>query len=403
MFFGGWFQNGLFHGTAAPLLSSFSHLARTMGRTGFIAVFAGMLLGGAAAPMPVTTMTQVLAALDRGDALTAQNLSDAALKQETMDARTRACLLLYHGLATELLGAHDRAMRDLTQAIATRALPAEEMGQAYLQRGFLRESLGELDEAIGDYGATIALNGYSIASAFNNRGNIYLRRNRLMDAQADYLAALSADGGQSLYSYYGLGRVAEAEGDKQAARDFYAKAVAIDARYAAASERLSALGGPPDAAASEPLRGRMEAIVLHPPVRKPDAPANADSAVVLHPPSDESEPSAPTPAVPRHPALMPVKLALLRPALDQPDVPAKHGGEVQLGAWRSAAEAHAAWDRAKVRADGALDDVSPRIVAAEVPGKGRYFRLRVRLESGQRGAMCARLAARGQACFPVHD
>src|SRR5689334_21398480 len=114
-----------------------------MGRTGFIAVFVGMLLAGVAQATSVTTMTQVLAALDRGDARAAQSLSDEALKREATDVRTRACLLLYHGLAAELLGAHDGAMRDLTEAIATQALPAEERGQAYLQRGFLHESLGE--------------------------------------------------------------------------------------------------------------------------------------------------------------------------------------------------------------------------------------------------------------------
>jgi hypothetical protein len=98
--------------------------------------------------------------------------------------------------------------------------------------------------------------------------------------------------------------------------------------------------------------------------------------------------------------------ALLRPALDQSDVHAsvRHGEEVQLGAWRSAAEAHAAWDKTKSRAGDVLDDVSPDIVAAEVPGKGRYFRLRVRPGLGESGTqMCARLAARALDCFPVRD
>ena len=41
-------------------------------------------------------------------------------------------------------------------------------------------------------------------------------------------------------------------GDRLAARRFYAKAVAIDGGYAAASERLAALGGPSDAANPNP-------------------------------------------------------------------------------------------------------------------------------------------------------
>jgi tetratricopeptide (TPR) repeat protein len=399
-FSGDGFRNGLFHGTGPPLLSSFGRLTKIMGKAGFIASFVGILLAGAAAPPPVTTITQVLAALDRGDAQQARRLSDTALSHETLDAPMRARLLLYHGLATELLGAHDGALRDLTQAINLQALAPEDMEQAYLQRGFLREGLGQLDEAIGDYGAAIALKGYSTATAFNNRGNIYLRRNRLMDAQADYLAALAAEGGQSQYAYYGLGRVTEAMGDRLAARNFYAKAVAIDAGYAAASERLAALGGAPGAANPNPA----EPIVLRPPPARNAAPALAEAPILLRPPPDKKQ-SASLPAVPPSPFL-PVNAVALRPALDQSDVPvsAGKGRQVQLGAWRSAAEASAAWDKAKARADGLLDGLRPQVQVAEIPGRGRYFRLRVRPETGKGGAeMCAALAAKALACFPVRD
>jgi tetratricopeptide (TPR) repeat protein len=365
-----------------------------MGKTGLIAAFVGIFLTGAAAAPPVTTIAQVLAALDRGDAQQARYLSDAALGREA-DAPTRARMLLYHGLAAELLGAHDGALRDLTQAIDTRLLSSEELGQAYLQRGFLREGLGQLDEAITDYGAAIALKGYSTATAFNNRGNIYLRLGRLMDAQADYLAALAADGGQSQYSYYGLGRVAEASGDRLGARGFYAKAVAIDAGYTAPSERLAALGG------ASAVANPAQRIVLRPPSPRT---ADASGPIILRPPSDKKDrASMALPAVPPSPFL-PVNALSLRPALDQSDVPARRDHEVQLGAWRSAAEASAGWDQARARADGALDGLTPHIQAAEIAGRGRYFRLRVRPEAGKSGAeMCADLAAKALACFPVRD
>lgn len=365
-----------------------------MGKTGLIAAFVGILLTGTAAAAPVTTIAQVLAALDRGDAQQARQLSDAALGREP-DASMRARLLLYHGLAAELLGAHDGALRDLTQAIDTRLLSSEDLGQAYLQRGFLREGQGQLDEAIGEYGAAIALKGYSTATAFNNRGNIYLRLGRLMDAQADYLAALAADGGQSQYSYYGLGRVAEASGDRVGARGFYAKAVTIDAGYTAASGRLAALGGAP--AVTNP----GQRIVLRPPSPR-TADASMTGPIVLRPPPDKKDRAA-VAAVPPSPFL-PVNALALRPALDQSDVPARRDHEVQLGAWRSAAEASAGWDQARARADGALDGLTPHIQAAEIPGRGRYFRLRVRPETGKSSAeMCADLAAKALACFPVRD
>jgi len=372
-----------------------------MRKTGLILILAGFLSAGAAAPPPVTTIAQVLTALDRGDAQAAQRLSDAALQQEAQDARSRASLLLYRGLASELLGAHEAALGDLTRAIESRALPSEELGQAYLQRGFLREGQGLSDEAISDYGAVIAQKGYSTATAFNNRGNIYFRRGRLMDAQQDYLAALAAEGGQSQYSYYGLGRIAESEGDKRAARDFYAKAVALDAGYAAASGRLAALGGPPTAAADP-----AERILLRPPVTGDVSETGPGGAIVLRPPPPKKDNPSEAPAAPPQSAFMPVNASILRPALDQSDVRAgvRLGGEVQLGAWRSTAEAWAAWDQAKVRAQGALDGLTPQIRVVDVPGKGRYFRLRVRSGPGQSGAqMCARLTAKALDCFAVRD
>jgi tetratricopeptide (TPR) repeat protein len=149
-----------------------------MGRFGLIYVLAAILMAGAAAPPPETPVAQVLAALDQGDPQAALRLSDSALQQETQDPHVRACLLLYRGLAGALLGTPDAALRDLTEAINSRALLPDELGQAHLQRGFLREGSGQSDEAVADYGAAIALKGYSTAIALNNRGNIYLRRGR---------------------------------------------------------------------------------------------------------------------------------------------------------------------------------------------------------------------------------
>jgi tetratricopeptide (TPR) repeat protein len=304
-------------------------------------------------------------------------LSDAALSQDGLDAHARASLLLYRGLANALLGMHQAAMRDLGEAIDSQALPPDEREQAYLQRGFLREGLGQLDEAVIDYGAAIGLGGYSTAIAFINRGNIHLRRGRLTDAQHDYLAALAADGGQSQYAYYGLGRIAELESDRQAARGFYAKAVGMDADYKVARERLSALGDVPDVTVSDPA----QRVLLRPP-------AAGDGAL------------AALPAVPPLSRLTP--MLALRPALDSAGARIWPTDEVQLGAWRSAAEAYAAWDNAKLRAGGILDGASPQVVAADIPGKGHYFRLRIRTrENGAK--LCARLAAKAMDCFAVRN
>jgi tetratricopeptide (TPR) repeat protein len=381
-----------------------------MGSARLVGIILVMMLAGApllawgAVP---AVIAEVQAALDQGDAQHAANLTEKALRQkEGVGATDRACLLLYRGLARELLGAHDAAMHDFTQALDTNALPRDEQGQALLQRGFLHEGLGRLNEAVGDYTAAIALSGYSAATALNNRANIYRRQNKLAEARRDYLAALSADGGQPQYSYFGLGQIAETERDVPAARGFYAKAVIADPDYMAASERLTALGLLPDGV----LRDPGERIVLRPLSVQRDSQVSAkgqgDIVLPRPPPGKKEVASSVTHSSERAPSvrLMPVNQLALRPALDQSDTSVSGGAEIQLGAWRSAAEAHTGWDKAKARAGGALDGLSPRVLVADLPGRGRYFRLRVRSGTGQSAAnFCARLEAKALACLPVRD
>ena len=397
-----------------------------MGRFAVIGVIAAMVVATAAqsAPATIALIAETQAALDRGDAQHAANLADDALKAENLSVVERGRLCLYRGLAEELLGSRDTALRDFAAALETGALPAEEREQALLQRGFLRDGLGRLDEAARDYSAVIALKGESVATALNNRANIYRRQKRFVDAQRDYQAALSAQGAKGQYSWYGLGQIAEAQADTLTARRFYTKAVAADPGYALASERLEALGGPLEGAIAEP----SDMIVLHPPkasaAAKPalEVTKEADGTIVLRPQNAATPQALPvalkairhdapnqiSDAPPGH-KRSPAKV-VLRPALDQPvrtrhaGEPGQVGTEVQLGAWRSEGEASAGWEKAKLRAGEALNGLSPHIVTADLPGRGRYFRLRVAITAGQsQSAFCAGLSARGVACLPARD
>ena len=76
--------------------------------------------------------------------------------------------------------------------------------------------------------AVIALKGPAAATALNNRANIYRRQNQMGEAKRDYLAALSRGGGQPQYSWYGLGQIAEAYGEIEAAREQTAMAAEPD-------------------------------------------------------------------------------------------------------------------------------------------------------------------------------
>jgi tetratricopeptide (TPR) repeat protein len=367
---------------------------RNSGRTLFLAWL--LALGGPALAGPTTPalIAELGAALEKGDAAQALQLADGGLKAGDLSALERGRLLLDRGLAHELLGDHDEALQDFTAAIETHALPPSERGQALLQRGFLLDGLGRLDDAAKDYSAVIALKSEAVGTALNNRANIYRRQNKLADARRDYLAALADGRAKPQYPYYGLGQIAEAQKDTNAARGFYAKSVAADPGYVLAADRLAALGGAPDGALAEP-----DHITLHPPSGKP-APAAAAPAetapvvekpVTLHAPKPRAAASHKAPAGAVSPGL--------RPALDGPTAGSEP--EVQLGAWRSEPEAQAGWQKAQSKAGGALYGLAAHVVMADLSGKGRYFRLRV--ATPDPAGLCGRLRQQGLDCARVRN
>lgn len=405
-----------------------------MRKAAWMGILAAVLMAGAGlgAPLAVEPATPVIiaemqAALDKGDAHQAAALAEAGLKEIGVSAVERGRLLLYRGLARELLGAYEEAVGDFTQALATNSLPPNERAQALLQRGFLQDGQGRLDQASADYTAVIAMKGEGFATALNNRANIFRRQNRLMEARRDYLAALSVGSGKPQYSYYGLGQIAEALHDTITARSSYTKALAADPDYSLASERLAALGGPSDSAIADAGK-----VTLRPPATSAspadmrnfravtEASREPDRTIVLRAPRGSggdtvtSRPLATTgraatstlqPRAPAPPAGHKVRGLALRPALDQwGTAPVRGAGEVQLGAWRTQAEADAGWGKAKAVAPRALVGLNSHVVLADLPGKGRYYRLRVSPGPGQsQVGLCDSLMASGLACLPVRD
>ena len=87
---------------------------------------------------------------------------------------------------------------------------------------------------------------------------------------------------------------------------------------------------------------------------------------------------------------------LLRPAMDGGPV---SEAVVQLGSWRSRAEAETGWTRALAKARGALDGLAHDIQAADLPGRGRYYRLRVQPGPDGARALCGKLRAHAMDCL----
>jgi tetratricopeptide (TPR) repeat protein len=262
------------------------------------------------------------------------------------------------------------------------ALPATDQANALFDRGVLLDALGRTDDAIADYSAAISLSPH-FAMALDNRGDAYRRQAMLPQALADYRAALTSGNGRTQYAYYGLGQIAEAVGDWNSARSYYAKALAADSGFGPARGRLSALGiqpqlGDPDAAP----------IVLHPPQAikvAQDKPLAAAPPPPVHP----AAPSRPKPS--RH-----HDDPVLRPAITLV--------QIQLGAWRNAPDAVAGWKKIMRQASGDLGNLSLHIAPADLPGKGRYFRLRAGPVSRDQGAaLCVLLRKKKLDCTVPRD
>ena len=296
-------------------------------------------------------------------------------------ANSRSAQLIDAGRALEISGRKDEALADYTEAIESHELDRDTQARALFDRGLLLDGMNHLDDAMKDYGAALSLSP-KFAAALNNRANIYRRLGRFTEAERDYRASLAAGNMQAQYPYYGLGQIAEAQDKVDQARGFYTKALVAAPDFTLASQKIAALSTsqsihlrPPHdmARADQPAAP----VILHPPGPKPPA-------LRLHPPK-----ALPASYQPPSPAL--------KPALDQGGL----GGQVQLGAWRTEAEATQGWNRAVRRAGGALDGYSPHIVAADLPGAGRYYRLRVMTDKSGPKTLCAALQGKGLDCIPA--
>jgi tetratricopeptide (TPR) repeat protein len=298
-------------------------------------------------------------------------------------ADSRGAQLIEAGRALEMSGQKDEALADYTEAIESHELDRDARTRALFDRGLLLDGMNRLDHALKDYSAALSVSP-KFAAALNNRANIYRRLHRFAEAQHDYRASLAAGNPQIEYPYYGLGQIAEAQGKTGQARNFYAKALVAAPDFVLASRKMAALDAP-------------EAIHLHPPQKIARA-AKAADPVILRPPPARSAPVHLRPPEPV-PASYDKDSPALKPALDWTGL----GGQVQLGAWRTAAEATQGWNRAVRQAAGVLEGYSPHIVAVDLPGAGRYYRLRVATDKGGSKALCEALTAKGLACISARN
>jgi tetratricopeptide (TPR) repeat protein len=326
-------------------------------------------------------MQDVARALHAGQADVAERGASAVLDNETISPLDRAYTLLNRALARETLGKQQDALADFNNAIWLNILPPKEKARALFDRGVTLDELGRTADAVIDYSAALTIQP-DYAAALNDRANAERRLGKLPEAKADYEASLAAGNTEKKYPLFGLGEIAVMQGDTATAQTDFKAALAQDASYTIAQQRLASLQFVPPVAK------------LHEP-EKP-APKLADAP-----------PSAPKVAdAPHLRGIEDVPVRETRIAsLDTPHISqAISGSTLQLGAFRSEAEAQSGWKTVLNKIGSTLDGVAPVIVAADVPGKGRFWRLRVGpLDKDRAASICDTIKAKGAACFPARD
>ena len=153
-------------------------------------------------------------------------------------AGSQALVLLNSGMSHERLGQHQEALADFGRALAVGGLGQADRVRTTFDSGVALDALGRTGEAISEYSQALKLDP-RFAPALNNRANAYRRLGKLADAKRDYLAALASADPSREYPYYGLGRIAEAQGDPKAAGKYYLEALAANPSYAPAAQSMA--------------------------------------------------------------------------------------------------------------------------------------------------------------------
>jgi len=351
------------------------------------------------------SLATVAAALREGRATDAEALTTQMLAAGVSDPLNNAYLLLDRGLAREQMGKRAEAVKDFSTAIDSQMLPRGDLARAYFDRGVTLDELSRTNDAIADYSRAIE-QVPRYATALNNRANAYRRTERYAEARADYQASLAAGNDQPEYPLYGLGRIAEAQGDPVMAKAFYQRALGANANFASASKRMAALASvgdtytlhAPDEPVAVPTIAREEVKRPQPAASVTASAEGAQDDLVLRPSIlDVGKKKAPQPEAQAH-------VASFVPPEPSVGSTGNNGELVQLGAWRNQGDAALGWNKAAAAAGDLLNGASPRIVEADVPGKGHFWRLRTQAPAGVSAAdFCTQLRAKGLGCIAARS
>ena len=138
----------------------------------------------------------------------------------------------------------------------------------------------------------------------------------------------------------------------------------------------------------------------------PPATMTAKPPVTVPPPAAKPTPVVAKP-VPTQVAVVPPPVkpapATATPPVETPAAtppPAAGGALLQIGSYKSEADANSAWTAYKAKHASLLSGLSPDIKQVDLGAKGTWYRLRIATSKGEAGGLCDKLKAEGGACIP---
>jgi tetratricopeptide (TPR) repeat protein len=186
-------------------------MAPPKGRTAMRIVFVSALLAAAAAlALPARAQVQVV-----GNGLAHDCFIQAQFAQD-MRAGISVC----------------------DDALKAQAMSGPDRASTLINRAIMKARSGDLDGAMGDYGAALGT-GAKVGEAYLNRSATLIGMKRYADAQKDADQAIQLGTSRLEVAYYNRGIANEQMGNVQAAYEDFKAAVRIRPEFAPAADELS--------------------------------------------------------------------------------------------------------------------------------------------------------------------
>jgi len=423
-------------------------------------VFFAALVANAGSTSAVTTPANSVsvaayAALTGGDAAKAVSLYTQAIESRALGPEVLASALLNRALAYQNLGQNQNAVDDYSAALVLDAMPSNLRARALYNRGLAQQKVAKPALAIEDFTSALLVDsGFSYA--YLARANALRENGQYLFSISDYERALKYHHPEAARVYYGEALAFELLKRPTEAKHLLKAAVAADANFTAAIEKLQAMGDVAeldDAAADPILTGSISASPagntevmkqglpqgVEPPAAllaaAEDSLVTADTTTADDPKDEVADAVDPAPvqapakradakvevaSVPGIPAKL-QKLAMAetpkpavvvdvpvkKPIVVASATPAAEAAPQQVSGWAvqisSATSEDAAWASWKSiqKSHEALAGMKPVVVKADLGAKGTFYRVRLQGFADQSSAQaaCGKLKHGGVSCY----